>query len=359
MDLEAHLAALSEAPGISGYEGPVREVVRAAWEGLVDDLEADRLGSLIGTRYGSGEEPRPRLLIAAHMDEIGLMVTRIEGAFLRVTRVGGVDRRVLLGQPVIVHGEEAIPGLVGSRPPHVLSADERNKYPEFDDLVIDTGLSARRLKDRVRIGAPVSFARRAVRLENGLLSGKALDNRASVAALTLLLHELQPISHLWDVLAAATVQEEVSMAGAETLAWRTRPDLAVVVDTTFGVGTGVTADRGFKLGGGPSIIVGPNAHPKLFDRLRETARRLEVDLHPEPAPRSSGTDGWVVQVSREGVPTAILGIPIRNMHTPVEVVALKDIKRVARLLAGFIGELDGRTLDQLALDAGEWKAAHG
>jgi putative aminopeptidase FrvX len=319
----------------------------------VDDLYTDRLGSLIATRYGTGEEPRPRLLVAAHMDEIGLMVTRIEESFLRVTKIGGVDRRVLLGQPVIVHGEEPVPGLVGSRPPHVLSSGERNKYPEFDDLVIDTGLSARQLKNRVRVGAPVSFARRAVRLENGLLSGKALDNRVSVAALTLLVHELQPIHHHWDVLAVATVQEEVGMAGAETLTWRTRPDLAVVVDTTFGVGTGVTGDKGFKLGEGLTIIVGPNAHPKLFDMLRATARRLEVDLHPEPAPRSSGTDGWVVQVSREGVPTAILSIPIRNMHTPVEVVALKDIERSARLLAGFIAELDDRTLSQLSLESGE------
>ncbi len=351
MDLAACLSELSEAPGISGYEGPVREVIRAAWAGLVDDLETDRLGSLIGTRYGVGEEPRPRLLVAAHMDEIGLIVTRIEGAFLRVTSVGGVDRRVLLGQPVIVHGTEPIPGLVGSRPPHVLSATERKKVPDFDDLVIDTGLSARQLKNRVRVGTPVSFARQAVRLENSLLSGKALDNRASVAALTLFLHELQPIHHRWDVLAVANVQEEVGLIGAQTLAWHTQPDLAVVVDTTFGVGTGVTADRGFKLGEGPAIIIGPNAHPKLFDMLRKAAKRMEVDLHPEPAPRSSGTDGWVVQVSREGVPTAILSIPIRNMHTPVEVVSLKDIGRVARLLVRFVRELDEDTLGQLSLDS--------
>jgi putative aminopeptidase FrvX len=235
----------------------------------------------------------------------------------------------------------------------VLSAAERSKVPDFDDLVIDTGLSARQLKDRVQIGTPVSFARQAVRLENDLLSGKALDNRASVAALTLFLHELQPIRHQWDVLAVANVQEEVGLVGAAPLAWRTQPDLAVVVDTTFGVGTGVTADKGFKLGEGPSIIIGPNAHPKLFDMLRETARRMEVDLHPEPAPRSSGTDGWVVQVSREGVPTAILSIPIRNMHTPVEVVSLRDIGRVARLLVRFIRELDEDTLSQLALDGDE------
>jgi putative aminopeptidase FrvX len=353
IDLAACLSELSEAPGVSGYEGPVREVVRTAWVSLVDDLETDRLGSLIGTRYGAGEEPRPRLLVAAHMDEIGLMVTRIEGAFLRVTGVGGIDRRVLLSQPVIVHGTEAIPGLIGSRPPHVLSAAERNKVPDYDDLVIDTGLGPRQLKDRVRVGTPVSFARQAVRLENGLLSGKALDNRASVAALTLLLHELQPIRHQWDVLAVANVQEEVGLRGAQTLAWRTQPDLAVVVDTTFGVGTGVSADKGFKLGEGPAIIIGPNAHPKLFDMLRQTAKRMEVDLHPEPAPRSSGTDGWVVQVSREGVPTAILSIPIRNMHTPVEVVSLKDIERVARLLAGFIRELDEDTLSRLSLDGDE------
>ncbi|NIR43953.1 MAG: M42 family metallopeptidase, partial [Gemmatimonadetes bacterium] len=121
-------------------------------------------------------------------------------------------------------------------------------------------------------------------------------------------------------------------------------------DTGWALGVGVNEDDGFKLGGGPTVVIGPNAHPKLFDMVRDHAERLEIDTHPEVAPRSSGTEGWAIQVSRDGVPTAILSIPIRNMHTPVEVVSLKDIRRVARLVADFVTTLDDATLDALALD---------
>ena len=185
----------------------------------------------------------------------------------------------------------------------------------------------------------------------GAITGKAMDNRASVAALTQLLHNLQGRTHQWDVLAAATVQEEVTLGGGRTIAWRTQPDLAIVIDTGWAIGTGVGEDDGFKLGEGPTLLIGPNAHPKLFHLIREKAEALEIALHAEPIPRHSGTEGWEVQVSRDGVPTAIISIPIRNMHTPVEMVSLKDIRRVARLVAEFIGDLDETTLDRLALDA--------
>ncbi len=353
MDLKKHLIELSETPGLSGHEAPIREAVRKVWSGLSDEIQVDALGNLIATRHGSDPQPRNKILVAAHMDEIGLMVTRVEGSFLRVTHVGGVDRRVLLGQPVIVHGEQPLPGLIGSRPPHVLPSGERSKYPAWEDLVVDTGLSASRLRRLVKVGTPVSFDRRAVVLGNGLVSGKALDNRASVAAMTLLLDMLQSRSHRWDVLVVATVQEEATMGGAETVAWHLRPDIAVVVDTTWATGIGVGEDKGFKLDGGPSLIVGPNAHPKLFDLVRETAKKLEITVTPEPAPRSSGTDAWAIQVSRDGIPTAVLGIPIRNMHTPVEIVALKDIERTTRIVVEFVAGLDDGTLDKLALDAGD------
>jgi endoglucanase len=351
MDLEKHLVELSKVPGISGHEWPIREAIQTAWEGLVDEFEVDRLGTLLATRLGNGEEPRPRVLVTAHMDEIGLMVTRVDGAFLRVTNVGGIDRRVLLSQPVVVHGERDLPGLIGSRPPHVIPLSERNAYPAMDDLVVDTGLDAETLEELVPIGTPISFAQEPVRLGNGLISGKALDNRASVAALTQLLHELQSRTHTWDVLTAATVQEEVTLGGGQTIAWRTRPDIAIVVDVTFATGNGVGEDDGFKLGEGPAIVIGPNAHPKLFDMLREKAERLDIDLHPEPVPRYTGTEAWPIQVSRDGVPTAIIGIPLRSMHTPVEIISLKDLRRVARLIAAFISDLDEATLDRLTLDA--------
>lgn len=353
MDLDKLLIELSDAPGVSGYEAPIREVLRSSWGELAEEFTIDDLGNLIAIRHGTGTEPRRWIMVTAHMDEIGLMVTRVDGAFLRVANVGGIDRRVLLSQPVIVHGERPLPGLVGSRPPHVLPSSERKKYPGYDDLVVDTGLPARELAKLVPVGALVTFDQRAVALGDGLVSGKALDNRASVAALTALLDALQGRSHAWDVLIVATTQEEVGARGGLTAAWHTRPDLAIVLDTTWGTGVGVGNDKGFPIGEGVSLVIGPNAHPKLFDMLMKKAGKLEIPVKPEPTAGASGTDGWPIQVSREGVPTAILGIPIRNMHTPVEIVALKDIERAARLVAEFIEGLDDGALDKLALDAEE------
>ncbi len=350
MDLEKHLIELSQTPGLSGYERPIRDLLTDRWHDLSDDLSSDVLGNLLATVHGEGPEPRPKILVTAHMDEIGLMVTAIEDSFLRVTHVGGIDRRILLSQPVIVHGEEPIPGLIGSRPPHVLPASARKEYPDLEDLVVDTGLSARKLSQLVKVGTPVTFDIPAASLGKGLVTGKALDNRASVTAMTALLHELQTRRHYWDVLVAATVQEEVTLAGGETIAWRTQPDIAIVVDVTFGTGNGVKEDQGFKLGEGLSIVIGPNAHPKLFDMISELAEVIDITLIPEPAPRSSGTEAWAVQVSRDGVPTAIIGIPLRNMHTPVEIVSIKDIERTARLIAEFITALDDQTLGKLSLD---------
>jgi endoglucanase len=350
MDLEKHLIELSETPGVSGYEPPVRAVLQAAWEGLADEISADALGSLTAVKRGSGPAPRRKVLITGHMDEIGLMVTRIDGDFLRISNVGGIDRRVLLSQPVIVHGSEPLPGLIGSRPPHVLPAEERGKYPALEDLVVDTGHTQRQLEKLVRIGAPVTFDLKAASLGSGLVTGKAMDNRVSCAALTGILHRLQRLSHEWDVLIAATVQEEYTLGGGQTVAWRTQPDLAIVIDTGWATGNGVSEDDGFKLGGGPTLVVGPNAHPKLTGLVEETAKRLEIPTHPEVAARSSGTEAWAVQVSRDGVPCAILSIPIRNMHTPVEMVAMQDIERVVRLVTEVVSDFDDETLGKLALD---------
>ena len=352
IDLKTHLTELSEAHGPSGYEGGVRDVVRRAWEGLADEVSVDALGSLIAIRRGAGPEPRRRILITTHIDELGLIVTKLDGAFLRVDAIGGIDVRVLLGQPVLVHAEEGpIPGLVGSRPPHVLPAEERKRYPAMHEFVVDTGLPARQLAQRVRVGDVITFDQPLSALKNGRMAGKALDNRASVAALTLCLQELTARAHQWDVVAAATVQEEETLGGGKTVAWRIRPDAAIVVDVTFGASNNMSeADGAYKLGEGPTLCIGPVYHVSLFKMIEEAARAMEIPLHTEPEPRGRGTETWAVQVSRDGVPTACIGIPLRNMHSPVEVVALRDIERVGRLMAGFIAGLDDTTPGRLALD---------
>lgn len=333
------LKQLCQTPGLSGHEEPVRERIRELWMPLVGDLKEEGLGSLVGLKEGIGPEPRPKLMLAAHMDEIGLRVAGVEKGFLRVTRIGGTDRRVLPGTEVIVHGQRDLPGVVGMRPPHVVPKEQREKTVPWEELFVDVGLPEEEVREWVRVGDPISFHRELVELKNGLVAGKALDNRASVAAITRALEELGRIQHAWDVVAVATVQEEVGLIGAATSAYGVAPDLAVAVDVTFGKQPGVS-EATFSLGEGPTIGVGPNFHPQVVERLKAAAEAHEIPYHIEPVPGRSGTDAWAIQVAREGVPTGLVSIPLRYMHQPVETVAVRDVERVGRLLAAFAGRLE-------------------
>ncbi|MBW4437045.1 MAG: M20/M25/M40 family metallo-hydrolase [Pleurocapsa minor GSE-CHR-MK-17-07R] len=341
-DLKAHLRALSECHAPSGHEGPARDLVREAWTGLVDEFSVDGLGSLIGRRKATrtGAAAPRTIMLAAHMDEIGLMVTGFKNGFITFKSLAGMDNRLMLAQPVLVHGRERLPGLVASKPPHLLTTAARAKYPPFDELLIDVGLPAERVTELVQIGDIITIDAKLVELNNHKVSGKALDDRACVAAVTACLHHLQHMSHAWDVAAVATVQEESGLKGATTSAWLLQPDIAIALDVTFAPQPGVDADSSYEMGGGPGIGIGPNFHEGLYARIRETAKRHEIKLQDDIIPGASGTDGWAIQVSREGVPTALLEVPIRNMHAPVETADLRDIERLGRVLAHFIAELE-------------------
>jgi endoglucanase len=228
------LKALSEAPGPAGREQNVCQVINTHWTSLVDEIRVDAMGNLIALKHGHGPAPRPALMIAAHMDEIGLIVTGIEREFLRIHSLGGIDRRVLLGLEVTVHGQRDLPGIIGTRPPHVLPREERRKVIEWHQVFVDVGLSPKEVKSLVRVGDHITIHRDVAELKNGLVAGKAMDNRASVAAVTLALAELQNRNHAWDVYAVATVQEEVGLKGAITSAYGINPDVALAIDVTFG-----------------------------------------------------------------------------------------------------------------------------
>ncbi len=332
------LKNLSEAVGPSGREAPVRDEIKTLWQPLVDDLRADAMGNLVAHQRGTASSA-PALMIAAHMDEIALIVTKIEKGFLHVHRIGGVDRRALLGLDVTVHGQHDLPGVIGTRPPHVLSAEERKKIVPWEKLFVDVGLPEDEVAARVSVGDPISIRRPLVELKHRRVAGKALDNRASVAALTLALEALRKIEHDWDVYAVATVQEEVGLKGAITGAYGVDPQMAVALDVTFAQQAADNDPGAFELDKGPTIGVGPNFHPQVVERLRAAAKQWEIPYQTEPMPRSSGTDAWGIQVAREGIPAGLLSIPIRYMHQPVETAALQDVERTGRLLAAFIGAL--------------------
>ncbi|MGA2488982.1 MAG: M42 family peptidase [Anaerolineales bacterium] len=354
-ELLPFLKDLISAPGLSGYEDPAAKIIADKWRPLVHEISRGKLGSLHGLRRGSGKEPRPSVMIATHMDSIGLMVTGVTDGFLRVTNVGGVDVRVLPGTAVTVYttgtgGTNTLPGVVALPSPPLLPVEMRDGPVALANLFIDTGLLPGKVPELVRIGDVVSFAQPPVELNGETLSGHSLDNRASVGALTVCLEELQSRPHSWDVWAVASSQEEVGALGAAGSAFELHPSLAIVVDVTFAKGPGTSDWSAFPLGKGPTIVMGPNMHPALHKAMKELADKLEIPYALEYTPTHSGTDGWATQVAAEGIPTMVLGIPLRYMHTPVEVVALKDIQRTGRLLAEFIAGLGADFMEQIVWD---------
>jgi len=346
-ELLPFLSQLISAPGLSGYESPVRDLIEQSWRPLTDEIHFSRLGSLHALRRGACPAPRPSLLIAAHMDAIGLMVTGIVDEFLRLTEIGGLDPRVLPGQSVTVHGRRDLPGVIVQPPDHLLPEQAHDKPPRLEHLLIDVGLLPHQVERFVRVGDLVSFSQPPLQLGDECLAGHSLDNRASVAALTICLQELQNRQVEWDVWAVATVQEEVTLGGALTSSFQLRPSLAVALDTTFGDGPGSPAHQTFPIDKGPTLGWGPNIHPSLFNTFKDLADRLEIPYKLEPIPARSGTDAVAIQTVAEGVPTMLIEIPLRYMHTPVEVVSLKDIRRAGRLIAEFAARLDSAYLEKL------------
>lgn len=356
-DLLPFLKELISAPGLSGYEDPVADIIAAKWRPLVQEISRGNLGSLQGLRRGTGKVPRPSVMICTHMDSIGLMVTGISAGFLRVSRVGGIDVRVLPGTPVNVYPTNGkmeqrapIPGVVVQPPAQLLPEEAGDGPVALDNLFIDTGLLPQKVAELVRIGDLVAFAQPPAELSGDTLSGHSLDNRASVAALTICLEELQNRPHVWDVWAVATSQEEVGALGAASSSYALRPSIAIVVDVTFAKGPGASDWSTSPLGKGPTIEIGPNIHPALHKAMKDLADKLEIPYTLEYTPSHSGTDGWATQVSGEGIPTLVMGLPLRYMHTPVELVALKDILRAGRLLAEFIARLEPDFMDKLVWD---------
>jgi len=352
VDIVPLVKRLSEANGVSGYEHEVRQIVQEEFGRLADQVRTDALGNVIALKRGTGPDPRPAILIATHMDEIGLIVSDLEEGFIHFQQVGGYDDRVLLGQEILVHSRRTLPGIIGARPPHVLSEKERGQPVPYDKLRIDVGLSAEDLPKVVRVGDLVTMKRELIELQGGLVAGKALDDRVSVAAAVVCLEELARMHHLWDLYAVATVQEEVGVKGAITSTFDLQPDVGVAMDVTWAKQPGAPDEYTYELGKGPTIGCGPNFHPKLQDALVETAEKMEMSYHLEPAARPGGTDAYAIQVSREGIPAELISIPLRNMHTPVETVSIKDVERAGRLLAAFIARLDGDFMDSLVWDLG-------
>ncbi len=350
LNLDSFLKSLISTAGLSGYEEPVRKLISQTWQPLAESLSITPLGSLHALKPGTAQAPRPKILLAAHMDAIGLMVTSIKDGFLHVTAIGGIDPRILPGQPVCVHGKQNLPGIIVQPAGNLLPADIQDNPVPLEWLLVDTGYEAQQVKEWVKPGDLVSFDSSPICMGEHLISGHSLDDRASIAALTVCLHELQHMQHAWDVIAAATVQEEETFGGAYTSSYDVLPDIAVAIDVTFAKSPGVSDYNTFPLGKGVALGFGPNIHPAIFNAFKELCVQLDIPYHTDVMPAHSGTDAYALQVAAEGIPTMVISIPLRYMHTPVETVDKRDIQRAGHLLAEFIGNLKSDFISNITWD---------
>jgi endoglucanase len=334
----AFLKNLLETPSPSGYERPVQDLVRHWAAQYADEVRTDRHGNVIAVLNPGGQ---PRVMLAGHCDQIGLMVQHIDdNGFLYVQPIGGWDMQILLGQNLTVWAPEGpVSGVVARRAPHLLTSEERNKVPQFTDVWVDIGVRDRKEAEAlVRPGDPVTFALGYRELRNRLAVSPAMDDKVGLWVVMEALRLLQGRSLQTSVYVVSTVQEEIGLRGATTSTYGIHPTVGIAVDVCHATDTPGNDKKQLgevKLGSGPALFRGPNINPRVFERLHDTARAHEVPVQVRGAPRSTGTDANVIQLSREGVATGLVGIPNRYMHSPVEMVCLDDLERAARLLAEF------------------------
>jgi putative aminopeptidase FrvX len=327
---------LVTTPGISGREERIRAAVREEIEDVVDEVRVDRLGNLVAVRKGSG----PRVMVSAHMDSIGFLVSHIDDeGFLRISPVGGFDPRTLVMQRVLVCGSQDYVGLVApaTKPIHLLNEEERKKPLNLEDLFVDLMLPADEVKANVTIGDPVSLLREPIVTESSVCA-PYLDDRLGVYVLIEALR-LTKTSDA-EVCAVVTVQEEVGLRGAQTSAFGIEPDLGIAVDVTI-AGDLPGADKSQQVsaqGAGVAIGVmdsGSISDPRLVQRFRELARKHDITHQMEILPRG-GTDAGGIQLSKEGVPVVTISIPVRYVHTVNEMAVIADIDATVELMARFL-----------------------
>lgn len=327
------LEALCGQAAPSGFETSVARTAMELLRPLVDEVYQDRLGNVIGMRR-CGREGAPLLLLDAHLDEIGLIVTGVEDGFLRFRSIGGVDPRMLPGRELVVLTDPPLRGLVACP----AGGDEDKSVP-LNELYVDVGLSQEEAERAVPVGTPMVYRAGCFPLGEDQMCGKSMDDRACFVTLLRAAELLRDKELDVELHILGSTREEVSGAGAVVGTWAVAPDFCVAVDVTHGKTPDGPADKTFELGGGPAIGVGPNMTRWMTERMIAKAREHSIPYQLEIMSGHTGTNGWEMQISREGVATSVLSLPLKYMHTPVETLSLADMEGVAQLLAAFVEHL--------------------
>jgi endoglucanase len=347
----ALLSELCRTPGGPGREERVREIVVRELEPLVDRIRVDRMGNVVASRdprSRSRAKAKPRrLMLSAHMDEISLMVTHIEDTgFLRFTTLGGFDPKTLSAQRVWVHGKKDVLGLIGSKPVHLMSDEERTKLPKLESFFIDLGMPKNRVEKIVGIGDLVTRERDFVEVGDAI-STKSLDDR--VGCFVMIEAVRQAKSHGAEVVAVATTQEEVGIRGAQVAARQLEPDLGIALDVTPAndVPGSAGQDTVTRLGEGAAIKIMDSSVVcdfRVVDALRDTAEKKKIPYQMEILPKG-GTDTAAIQHAGQGAPAGCISIPCRYVHSVIEMCHKKDVQAAIDLLAAFIAEADRVPID--------------
>lgn len=355
-DALAFLQALLDAPSPSGYEGPARRVWLGEMEAIADEVRVDVHGNAIATLNPGGS---PKVMLAGHIDEIGFQVCHIEASgFLRFRPIGGHDMRAIAGRRVQIHASGGpVFGVVGKRPIHLIPDRNRSTPPpKVQDLWIDAGFGSRKQAEKsVQLGDPITYAEGFAPLRGQLAVARGFDNKVGAFVVAETLRALKSGASAGrggkrklaaEVSAVATAQEEIGLRGAHTSAFGLAPDVGIAVDVTWATDNpgGEAREIGeVKLGGGPVVVRGPNANPPLFELLIKAGKAARIPLQIRALPRAAGNDANAMQISRAGVAAAVVGIPQRYMHSPVEICHLGDVERAVKLIAQTIRGMDSKT----------------
>ncbi len=336
----AFLQELVEAPSPSGFEAPAQRVVKRFVEPHADSLQIDVMGNLIATRRGQGG---PRVMLAGHCDEIGFMVQYItDEGFIYFGAIGGVDPHLSPGQRVDIHtAGGALRGVIGKKAIHLIEAKDRDAVIKLKEQYIDIGCSSRDdVEKLLRVGDPITFSVGLERLQQGRLTSRALDDKMGAFIVSEVFAQVAREGGAdAELVCVSTVQEEVGLRGGTTSGYGVAPDVAIVVEVTHATDTPDVDPKGIgriAVGQGPVLSRGANINPVLFELLVETARAEEIPVQILAAPRATGTDANTLQLCRGGVATALVGIPLRYMHTPVELLAESDLQAAIKLLSAAV-----------------------
>ena len=337
------LKALQETPSPSGFEQPVQRLVRERMKGIAHDVRTDVHGNVIAALNPDGS---PRVMLAGHCDQIGLMVKYIdENGFLFVVSIGGIDPTVLPGSRVVVHSSHGpVDGVIGRKPVHVIKPEDRGAKLELRELWVDIGAKNRKEAQRiVSVGDPITFVLTLAHLGQDLVTCPAFDNKCGTFVVMEALRLCTGRKMKCGLFAVSTVQEEVGLRGARTACFGVDPQVGIAVDVTHATDYPDMDKRtlgDIRCGAGPTISTGANINPSLEAMLLATAKAKRIPFQKEAAPNGTATDANVIQLNRAGVATALVGIPNRYMHTQVEVVSLFDLDAASRLIAETVVQID-------------------